>query len=100
MKKYFLILMLMLSVSGVNADNLYQNTNPFPQTSPQTMNNIYESVPAVMIKEEKKAKKTKIKAKNAEEDILKNMPAIPVYPVPHEGTQEEKGNFYMFTTGQ
>lgn len=54
MKKFVALLVLSLSVNCVIAENLFQSNNPFPQTVPQTMNNIYESKPVVMEREQQK----------------------------------------------
>ena len=102
MKKILAIMVLSVGFCSAQADNLFQNTNPFPQTMPQDMNNIYESKPAVMQDEAKKAKKLWFrKGKNlqTESTELKNQYKIPVYPVQHEGVQSDT-SFYMFTTGQ
>ena len=102
MKNSIFILALFICCSSVFAENLFQNNNPFPQTNPQTMNNIYEAEPATIQKEFKQAKKSKIKkGKNIEQQNLSNTntPTIPVYPVVHEGV-EANTDFYMFTTGQ
>ena len=45
MKKIALLLVLTFCVNSVMADNLFQNSNPFPQTSPEKLNNIYEQLP-------------------------------------------------------
>ena len=102
MKKIMAVMFLTIGCCSVQADNLFQNTNPFPQTMPQDMNNIYESKPAVMQDEVKKAKKSWFKkGNNLKQDDAKiqSQYKIPVYPVQNEGAQNES-NFYMFTTGQ
>ena len=98
MKKYFLIFTLLLSFGAAGAATWNMNDNPFPQTSPQNMNNIYESEPATIAKEQKKAKKSWFRTKNVEPEQVKELPKIPVYPVPHEGVREN-GDYYIFTTG-
>ena len=51
-------LLLVLCQGFVSANNFYQNNNPFPsQTAPQQFNNIYETEPAIMAKEQKNTKK-------------------------------------------
>ena len=97
MKKSVLLLILFLSMGCVNSENLFQYNNPFPQTSPQMMNNIYESEPATIFNEKNKAKKSRIKAKNTEEQtVLENENSkLPVYPSINEGSVDS-GNFYMF----
>ena len=100
MKKILLLMLLAASICSVQADNFFQNTNPFPQTMPQDMNNIYESKPAVMQDEAKKAKKSWFKkGENLKKETVQQQEQykIPVYPVTHEGMQNNE-NFYMFTT--
>ena len=102
MKKILVLMLLAIGISSVQADNLFQNTNPFPQTMPQDMNNIYESKPAVIQDEAKKTKKSWFrKGENLQTEDAKipQQYKIPVYPVPYEEANGEK-NFYMFTTGQ
>ena len=102
MKGCLLLVVSMLCVSQVCAENLFQTNNPFPQTVPQTMNNIYESNPIVMKREEqKKAKKSWFhRNKNIEQETnsIENY-KIPVYPVVNEGVPSDS-SYYMFTTGQ
>ena len=103
MRKIIALMLLSAAVCSVKADNLFQNSNPFPQTSIQNMNNIYEAQPKVMQREQKKETKSWFKkdSKSSPQEITqdKNQYKLPVYPVPHEGQQNESG-FYMFTTGQ
>ena len=102
MKKVLALMLISMGVLTAQADNLFQTSNPFPQTDPQRMNNIYESEPAKIQDESKKAKKSWFrKGENLQQEKteLKNQYKIPVYPVPNEGIQEKDG-FYMFTTGQ
>ena len=99
MKRIALSLVMLLSIGFVNAENLFPNNNPFPQTSPQTMNNIYESEPAVINTEQKKAKRCWFKNKTEQTPDVNDASKIPVYPVPHEDAQDN-GNYYMFSTGQ
>lgn len=100
MKKLLAVMIVSIAFCSAQADNLFQNTNPFPQTMPQDMNNIYESKPAVMQDEAKKAKKSWFKRgenlQKEQEELQKHK--FPVYPVPNEG--QSSGNYYMFTTGQ
>ncbi len=96
MKKIVLLFVLSFCVNSVFADNLFQYTNPFPQTSPQRMNNLYEAEPAVIQREE--AKNTERKQswfkrnKKQTQDAYKN--ELPKYPV-NEGVQND-GSFYVF----
>lgn len=99
MKKISFILALILTIGAVNADNFFQNSNPFPQTEPQKMNNIYESEPAMIQKEAKQAKKSIFRSRNKETQENIEKFAVPVYPVEHEGV-ESNTKFYMFTTGK
>ena len=97
MKRFIVSMILILSIGSANADNLFDYNNPFPQTSPQAMNNIYESEPAAMQKEEKKAKRFFFKNKTEEPKELKQLPKLPVYPAVHEGVPSN-GDYYLFTT--
>ena len=45
MKYLTLLTAVLLTAATVNAENLFQSNNPFPQTAPQSMNNIYETEP-------------------------------------------------------
>ena len=102
MKKLYVLAVVSMFICSVQADNLFQNNNPFPQTQIQTMNNIYESEPATMQDEAKKTKKSWFrKGKNLQEESTKipEQYKIPVYPVQHEGVQSDT-NFYMFSTGK
>ena len=102
MKKILAVIVMLCGICSVQADNLFQSSNPFPQTDPQRMNNIYESEPAKIQDETKKAKKSWFKkGENLKKETTeqKNQYKIPVYPVQNEGVQSNT-NFYMFTTGQ
>ena len=103
MKKLLAIIALFAISIGVQASDLFQSDNPFPQTSPQTMNNIYESKPDIIQDEIKKEKKSWFrKGKNLQQDDAQKQleqHKIPVYPVTHEGVQSDT-NFYMFSTGK
>ena len=96
MKKLVLLMVLSLGVSAVFADNLFQDTNPFPQTSPQRMNNLYEAEPAVIQHEESKKPEGKRswfkRNKKQSQDAYQN--ELPKYPV-NEGVQND-GSFYIF----
>lgn len=94
MKKLVSLFVLSAFISPVFADNLFQNSNPFPNTSPQHMNNIYESEPAIIQHEEKQVKKSWFKkGKNLQEQEAKDA-NLKTYPV-HEGAQDSN-SFYMF----
>ena len=98
MKKIAVLVMLSLSMSIVYADNLFQSNNPFPQTSPQTMNNIYESEPAQLMKEQnkqEKAKKSWFKRKKKAQQYTESSDyVVPNSKIIHEGNQE--GSYYVF----
>ena len=94
MKKLVLLFMLSVCVSPVLADNLFQDSNPFPQTSPERLNNLYEAEPAVMQKEEvKKPEKQPWFKRNKKQEQKTETQAIQKYPV-HEGVND--GSFYVF----
>lgn len=93
MKKTALLLMVMLLSGSVLASNLYQSNNPFPQTAPQSMNNIYESEPAVIQHEAKQEKKLWFrKKKNLKETGECKQKELQTFP----REQETDGSFYMF----
>ena len=99
MKKLALLLVLTFCVNSVLADNLFQDTNPFPQTNPEKLNNIYEAEQSTLIQEVKQEKKARIKkGKNLKEQEIKNNEKL-LYTYPpntstHEGVQN--GSFYVF----
>jgi len=99
MKKLFVLALASIFICNVQASNLFQSDNPFPQTQMQTMNNIYESTPSTIQDEVKKEKKSWFKRdKNLQQESTQlKLPQIPVYPVQHEGAQSND-SFYMFTT--
>lgn len=88
------LIVLCMTSSVVLADNFFQNTNPFPNANNEPkLNNIYESEPAVMQKEQEVAKKANAKwwdrlrnEKPVEETTTKNTPAA--YKMINEGTDE------------
>ena len=96
MKKLVLLAALSVSMSSVFANNLFPTNNPFPETEPQTMNNIYESEPAKIQQEAKQQKKSWFKkGKNLQEEEAREMQqsGLNTYPV-NEGVNN--GSFYMF----
>ena len=103
MKKIALLLVLTFCVNSVMADNLFQDTNPFPQTNPEKLNNIYEAEQSTLIQEVKQEKKSRIKkGKNIQEQEIKNNEKL-LYTYPpnagtNAGTNEgvQNGSFYMF----
>ena len=101
MKNFILAIILLLSITSAQAENLFQSNNPFPQTMPQSMNNIYESEPATIRQEAKQQQKSSWfkKNKNQQKDAEIEQYQVPVYPIINEGADSNK-NFYMFTTGQ
>ena len=99
MKKLVLLSVLALCVSPVLADNLFQNSNPFPQNNPERMNNIYESEHSTIQQEAKQAKKSWFKkGKNLQEqeiqDTQKRLYTYPPQTGVNEGAQD--GSFYLF----
>ena len=100
MKKFTALFILSISLCSAYAENLFQYSNPFPQTEPQKMNNIYESEPAVIKQEGEQAKKSWFRKgknlKTQDEVMKKSMPSLPVYPT--ESQNNSNDNFYVFTT--
>lgn len=96
MKKLVVFIMLAFVISPVFADNLFQNSNPFPQTVPQSMNNIYESEPATIQQEEKQEKKSWFrKGRNLQkQEAAEKARELQKYPVEHEDANN--GSFYIF----
>lgn len=93
MKKTIAILLLGISVSSVAAADLFQNNNPFPQTTPRSLNNIYESQPATIQHEVKQEKKSWFKkGKNLQEQEIQETKSLNKFP--NEGVND--GSFYMF----
>ena len=99
MKKTIALSILILSIGSVSAENLFQTNNPFPQTVPQSMNNIYESEPANIQQEAKQQKKSWFrKGKNLREQEIKDVEKR-LYTYPPEAGKNEgvyDGSFYMF----
>jgi len=95
MKNLTILLALLFTCSCVNADNIFQSNNPFPQTMPQSMNNIYESEPAVIQKEHKQAKKSWFrKGKNLQESDAQQNYVVPQAKIINEGANDT--GFYEF----
>ena len=93
MKKTIAILLLGISMSSVVAADLFQNNNPFPQTTPEKLNNIYESEPATIQQEVKQEKKSWFKrGKNLQEQEVKEPKSLNKFP--NEGVKD--GSFYIF----
>ena len=99
MKKLALLFVLAFCVNSALADNLFQDSTPFPQTNPEKLNNIYEAEQSTLIQEVKQEKKSKIKkGKNLREQEIKNNEEL-LYTYPpnvkvNEGVQD--GSFYRF----
>lgn len=93
MKKIIILTIIFINMNYVNAENLFQTNNPFPQTSPQTMNNIYESEPSVVQKETKNPKKTWFRKKDKIQQEQDNY-VIPQSTIINEGSKD--GSFYVF----
>ena len=93
MRRFITLSILILSMSSVCAGNFFQSDNPFPQTSPQTLNNVYESEPATIMQEEAKSQKKswfRKKNKNLKEQSTDQLQTCPV----NEGVND--GSFYLF----
>ena len=99
MKKIIAMLILGVSMSSVMAADMFENNNPFPQTQPQYMNNLYEAGPATIQQEIKQKKKSKIKkGKNIQEQEIQDAKKrLYTYP-PEAGKSDniQDGSFYMF----
>ena len=98
--KKLIILTMLLSVTGsVFAADVFMNNNPFPQTTPETMNNIYQSEPATIQHEAKQEKKFWFKkGKNIQEQEIQDAKKR-LYTYPPQGAKDEgvyDGGFYMF----
>jgi hypothetical protein len=92
-----------MTTSVVLADNFYQNTNPFPTQDIGTpkLNNIYETEPAIMNKEQEVAKKANAKwwnrlrsAEPQKEEI--QAPETPAYKMINEGVVDGNSSFVVF----
>ena len=86
---------MIVSISDiVYANNLYQNSNPFPQTQIQDMNNIYEAQPETIQQEQKKTKRFWFgKNKQAQQELPSDY-VVPQSKVINEGIND--GSFYIF----
>ena len=97
--KKLIILTMLLSVTGsVFAADVFMNNNPFPQTTPETMNNIYQSEPATIQNEEKKEKKFWFrKGRNLQEQERQEAQQR-ANSNPNEGVinSTKDGSFYLF----
>ena len=102
MKKLVSLMVLCMTTSVVFADNFFENNNPFPtQVSTPKLNNIYETEPAVMKKEEDVAKKASAKwwdrLRNAEPvSETTNIDTPAAYKKINEGVIEENNSFVVF----
>ena len=96
--KKLVLLLIMASISGVvYAENFLQDSNPFPQTQEQSLNNIYEARPATIQREQKKAKKFWFGRNKQAQQELPSDYVIPQSKVIHEGTQgKNDGSYYVF----
>ena len=99
MKKLALLFVLTFCVNSAIADNLFQNSNPFPQNNPERMNNLYEAEQSSILHEQKQEKKSWFrKGKNLQEqeiqDTEKRLYTYPQGADKNEGVQS--GSFYMF----
>ena len=94
MKKIALLLVLSLCVNTVLAENFFQNSNPFPQTSPQEMTNIYAINEPLAQQEESQPQKSSWFRRNKKQNQAVKPAESLTYPV-HEGVQGD-GSFYVF----
>ena len=95
MKNFAIFTIMMLSASFVNAETLFPNNNPFPQTAPQSLNNIYEAEPAVIQEESNKKQKLWFKRKNKKSQTTNSSDyVVPESKIINEGTND--GSFYVF----
>ena len=95
MKKFTIFTILMLSASFVNAETLFPSNNPFPQTAPQSLNNIYEAEPAVIQEESNKEKKSWFKRRNKKTQNADSSDfVVPEAKIINEGSKD--GSFYVF----
>lgn len=96
MKKIIIMAMFVTLTGSVFAADVFMNNNPFPQTMPQTMNNIYESEPATIQQEAKQEKKFWFrKGKNLQEqDKIEQSQNNPNTFPKKEGAGD--GSFYLF----
>ncbi len=86
MKKVLILSVMFVIATECNAANFYQSNNPFPQTSIQNFNNIYESEPDVIQTERKKAKKSWFRRNTSSEIQEKTI----------INQDENNGSFYVF----
>lgn len=96
MKKIIIMAMFVTLTGSVFAADVFMNNNPFPQTMPQTMNNIYESEPATIQQEAKQEKRFWFrKGKNLQEQdkIEQSQNNLNTFPK-KEGAGD--GSFYLF----
>ena len=95
MKKLVILSMFFAVTSSAFAADIFMNNNPFPQTSPQTMNNLYEAEPATIQQETKQEKKSWFrKGKNLQsQEAAEKARELQKYPV-NEGSTD--GSFYTF----
>ena len=94
MKNFTIFTILMLSAGFVYADNLFPNNSPFPQTSPQTLNNIYEAEPAVIQEEEKQETKSWFRKRKKAKKVESSDYVVPESKIINEGSKD--GSFYVF----
>ena len=99
MKKTIALLILGVSMSSVMAADMFENNNPFPQTQPQYMNNLYEADQATLQHEAKQEKKSWFKkGKTLREQEIQDAKKR-LYTYPPSGAKDEgvyDGGFYMF----
>ena len=98
MKKIIAMLILGFSMSSVMAADMFENNNPFPQTQPQYMNNLYEADQATLQHEAKQEKKSWFKkGKNLQEQERQELKQR-ANSNPNEGVinSTKDGSFYLF----
>ena len=97
MKKTLALLIVFLTTGAAFADsNIFQSNNPFPQTMPESLNNIYESKPDVIQQEVKQEKKSWFrKGKNLRKQEMKESAEQSGYGCP-VNENHNNGSFYVF----
>ena len=97
MKKTLALLIVFLTTGAAFADsNIFQSNNPFPQTMPESLNNIYESKPDVIQQEDKQEKKSWFrKGKNLRKQEMKESAEQSGYGSP-VNENHNNGSFYVF----
>ena len=91
MKKTLALLIVFLTTGAAFADsNIFQSNNPFPQTMPESLNNIYESKPDVIQQEAKQEKKSWFR-RNKQKVNTNTNSDLNTY-----SQEKNNGSFYVF----